>query len=241
MQLATDAGLDAVPAATRYTRYRSLTTQLPFLLRESYFYALRLIGGARACTIPEGGAAAIAGWYEPPAGVEAVDAETTQQKLERLVEAPGKDRTPLEWAMSVRAFGQLHGLADRGFDAFVACSRDRRRVWPERTKQVAEPTTLGHVCADLITAHIDALYLKKEGLGIVTSANAEAWWRERKGKSLAELQIETLAAYRSRVAERSRDAAPPGAELDEIDRRLARALDELARGAPLTIDKTPVP
>jgi uncharacterized SAM-binding protein YcdF (DUF218 family) len=49
MQFAQDAGLHAVPAATPYTRYRSLETRLRFLLRESYFYARRVVMGGDKC------------------------------------------------------------------------------------------------------------------------------------------------------------------------------------------------
>lgn len=243
MQLASDAGLDAVPAATPYTRYRSFAKQAQFVLRESYFYARRLITGRRRCVVPQSGVAALTGWREPdPKAVASVDAETPQRKLERLVAIAGKKRSELEWAQISRAHGQLDALAKAGiFDAFVACSNDPRPVWPELAQQTAGPTTVGHVCLDFIAQQVDALYLKKEGLGIVTAQNAQEWWHEHKGKPLAELQIETLSAYRTRVAERSADAGASTPVLDEIDRRLERARGELARGERLTIDRTPAP
>jgi uncharacterized SAM-binding protein YcdF (DUF218 family) len=37
MQIAADAGLDAAPSPTPTTRYRTLATQLPMLIKETYF------------------------------------------------------------------------------------------------------------------------------------------------------------------------------------------------------------
>jgi uncharacterized SAM-binding protein YcdF (DUF218 family) len=45
MRMATDLGLDAHPSPTPTSRYRSLTTQLPMLLREVYFSAYYLVTG----------------------------------------------------------------------------------------------------------------------------------------------------------------------------------------------------
>jgi hypothetical protein len=45
MRMAIDLGLDAHPSPTPTSRYRSLTTQLPMLLREVYFSAYYLVTG----------------------------------------------------------------------------------------------------------------------------------------------------------------------------------------------------
>jgi uncharacterized SAM-binding protein YcdF (DUF218 family) len=47
--LARDAGLDAVPAGTPYTRYRGAWTRFKFTMRESYFLGRRLITGGEPC------------------------------------------------------------------------------------------------------------------------------------------------------------------------------------------------
>ena len=49
LRFASDIGMTAVPAATPYTRYQGLWSKLGFLARESYFYAQRLLLGARRC------------------------------------------------------------------------------------------------------------------------------------------------------------------------------------------------
>jgi uncharacterized SAM-binding protein YcdF (DUF218 family) len=46
---ARDIGLPATPAATPHTRYRSFWPKLKFLMRESYFYARRLLRGPTPC------------------------------------------------------------------------------------------------------------------------------------------------------------------------------------------------
>jgi uncharacterized SAM-binding protein YcdF (DUF218 family) len=45
MRMAADLGLDAHPSPTPTTRYRSLATQLPMLIREVYFSAYYLLAG----------------------------------------------------------------------------------------------------------------------------------------------------------------------------------------------------
>jgi uncharacterized SAM-binding protein YcdF (DUF218 family) len=49
LRFASDIGMAAVPAATPYTRYQGFWSRLGFLARESYFYARRLLLGARQC------------------------------------------------------------------------------------------------------------------------------------------------------------------------------------------------
>ena len=49
LRFASDIGMAAVPAATPYTLYQGFWSQLGFLNRESYFYAQRLLLGARRC------------------------------------------------------------------------------------------------------------------------------------------------------------------------------------------------
>jgi uncharacterized SAM-binding protein YcdF (DUF218 family) len=49
MRYAEDLALEARPAATPYTRYRSLSSRIPFLLRETYLYAKRLLTGPVRC------------------------------------------------------------------------------------------------------------------------------------------------------------------------------------------------
>lgn len=44
LKMAEDLGLEAFPSATPTTRYRSLESQLPFLLRESVLYIAYLLG-----------------------------------------------------------------------------------------------------------------------------------------------------------------------------------------------------
>jgi uncharacterized SAM-binding protein YcdF (DUF218 family) len=45
MRMATDLGLDAHPSPTPTSRYRSLSTQIPMLLREVYFNAYYVVTG----------------------------------------------------------------------------------------------------------------------------------------------------------------------------------------------------
>lgn len=49
MRYAADLELDARPAATPYTRYVSLQSRIPFLMRETYLYAKRLLTGKVHC------------------------------------------------------------------------------------------------------------------------------------------------------------------------------------------------
>jgi uncharacterized SAM-binding protein YcdF (DUF218 family) len=49
MRYAADLKLQARPAATPYTRYVSLQSRLPFLMRETYLYSKRLLTGAIRC------------------------------------------------------------------------------------------------------------------------------------------------------------------------------------------------
>lgn len=49
MRYAADLNLQARPAATPYTRYVRLRTQIPFLLRETYLYAKRMLTGRVRC------------------------------------------------------------------------------------------------------------------------------------------------------------------------------------------------
>jgi uncharacterized SAM-binding protein YcdF (DUF218 family) len=49
MRYAADLKLRARPAATPYTRYVSLRSRIPFLLRETYLYAKRMLTGRVGC------------------------------------------------------------------------------------------------------------------------------------------------------------------------------------------------
>jgi uncharacterized SAM-binding protein YcdF (DUF218 family) len=49
MQYAADLSLRARPAATPYTRYVRFRSRIPFLLRETYLYAKRLLTGRVSC------------------------------------------------------------------------------------------------------------------------------------------------------------------------------------------------
>jgi uncharacterized SAM-binding protein YcdF (DUF218 family) len=55
LRLATGIGMRAVPAATPYTRYRSIASRGRFLARETYFFGRDLLRGRRTC--PEEGQA----------------------------------------------------------------------------------------------------------------------------------------------------------------------------------------
>src|SRR5689334_8581776 len=70
-----------------------------------------------------------------------VDRETTRQKLERLVEVPGKERTDVEWLMTMRAHQTLRALGKPGFDEFVSCVDDPRPVWQELSLRRRGPTS----------------------------------------------------------------------------------------------------
>lgn len=238
--LARDAGLDAVPAGTPYTRYRGIWTRLKFTLRESYFLGRRLIAGSERCKPAD--------VFEPPLTpleLTALDAEPTRRKLERLVAIPGVFRSERDQERVVRAYAGLRSLAEKGFADFASCANDPRPVWDEFTKQIAGPTTLGHICVDLITEHVDALYLKKEGLNVVTATNAGEWWAQQNGRTLPEMQIDALATYRDRIAEQARgeqgNTYLVDVVLPELNRRLDRARSELATNRPLTIETSPAP
>jgi uncharacterized SAM-binding protein YcdF (DUF218 family) len=49
LRLATGIGMRAVPAATPYTRYRSIVSRGRFLARETYFFGSDLLRGRRTC------------------------------------------------------------------------------------------------------------------------------------------------------------------------------------------------
>lgn len=170
-----------------------------------------------------------------------VDRETTREKLERLVEVAGKERSDVEWLMTMRAHQTLRALGKPGFDEFVSCVDDARPVWPELSLRRRGPTTLGETCLILITEHVDALYLDEGSLEFVTAQNARAWWRTRRDVPLADLQIEALVAFRDREAERA-EGSPPEVRayienriLSDLEMRIARARQQLDFGLRLTI------
>jgi hypothetical protein len=175
----------------------------------------------------------------PPA--PSVDRETTREKLERLVHIPGKERTDVEWLMSMRAHQTLRALGKPGFDDFVSCVDDPRPVWPELSLRRPGRTTLGETCLMLINEHVDALYLDEGGLDFVTARNAREWWQSRRDLPLADLQIEALVALRNREAERA-EGSPPEVRayieariLSDLDMRIARARQQREIGFTLTI------
>jgi hypothetical protein len=176
-----------------------------------------------------------------------VGEESTRSEIERLVAVPGVQRSELDSAKVGRAYHSLSRLGLSGFDEFVTCVDDSRRVWPELTQQIEGPTTLGHVCVELITIHVDALYLKKEGLNFVTASNARDWWRLRRAASLPDLQIEALAWYREqRIAETESATIHPirrrhlvDEAIPDLTRRLEAARRAREEGRPLPIDRAP--
>jgi hypothetical protein len=170
-----------------------------------------------------------------------VDRESTREKLERLVEIPGQERTDVEWLMTMRAHQTLRALGKPGFDEFVACVDDARPVWPELSLRRRGPTSLGETCLMLITEHVDALYLDEGGLDFVTAQNAREWWRTRREVPLADLQIEALVAFRDREADRA-EGSPPEVRayienriLNDLETRIARARQQREFGLRLTI------
>src|SRR5690606_15272702 len=108
-----------------------------------------------------------------------IDRESTREKLERLVRIPGKERSDVEWLMTMRAHQTLRALGRSGFEEFVACVDDARQVWPELSLHPGT-TTLGETCLLLITEHVDALYSDEGGLEFVTARNAREWWQSRR-------------------------------------------------------------
>jgi hypothetical protein len=169
-----------------------------------------------------------------------VDRETTREKLERLVEVPGKERNDVEWLMTMRAHQTLRALGKPGFDEFVSCVDDRRPVWPELSLRRRGPTSLGETCLMLITEHVDALYRDEGALDFVTAQNAREWWQSRRDVPLADLQIEALVAFRDREAERA-DGSPPEVRayiesriLNDLETRIARARQQREFGLSLT-------
>lgn len=170
-----------------------------------------------------------------------VDRETTREKLERLVQIPGKERTDVEWLMTMRAHQTLRALGKPGFDDFVACVDDPRPVWPELSLRRAGPTSLGETCLMLITEHVDALYRDEGGLDFVTAHNAREWWQSRREVPLADLQMEALQALRSREAERAEGSPPEvrayieGRILNDLDLRIAKARRQREFGFGFTL------
>jgi hypothetical protein len=169
-----------------------------------------------------------------------VDRESTREKLERLVRIPGRERTDVEWLMTMRAHQTLRALGKPGFEEFVGCVDDPRPVWPELSLRSAGPTTLGETCLMLITEHVDALYRDEGGLDFVTAQNARVWWQSRRDVPLADLQIEALMALRNREAERA-EGSPPEVRsyiedriLNDLDMRIARARRQREFGSTLT-------
>lgn len=168
-----------------------------------------------------------------------VDRETTQEKLARLVRVPDRERSDVEWLMTMRAHQTLRALGKAGFDEFVACVDDARPVWPELSLHPGR-TTLGELCLMLITEHVDALYGDEGGLEFVTARNARDWWQSRRNVPLADLQMEALLAFRERELERA-EGSPPEVRsyiedriLADLDLRIARARQQREFGFTLT-------
>ncbi len=168
-----------------------------------------------------------------------VDRETTREKLERLVQTPGRERSDVEWLLTMRAHQTLRALGKPGFEDFVACVDDKRPVWPELSLRHAGNTSLGETCLMLITEHVDALYRDEGGLEFVTARNVREWWRSRRNVPLADLQMEALLAFRERERERA-EGSPPEVRsyiedriLADLDLRIARARQQREFGFTL--------
>jgi hypothetical protein len=160
----------------------------------------------------------------------------------------------------VRVVEAWQALAEQGYDAFPALVKhsDDKRYSHTRCYRIGRTfrnVAVGEVCCDIIRLHVEAWWKQFRFMGIwrprtmPSRAELPRWWRERKGKTLRDLQIESTSlaleqirkVYRMELADSDGDESGRSANIEILERlsKQQRSGDRPLRMEGLGIERTP--
>jgi hypothetical protein len=118
--------------------------------------------------------------------------ETSELQIlvERLVDTGKSHDTPPE---AVKAHAKLKQLGISAYPVLVLNVHDKRPACLCFSGDIMGQATVGETCLDIISMQVEKYsYRGKAYPSYLTPDSIEPWWRDSKGKSLVELQIEAL-------------------------------------------------
>ena len=131
---------------------------------------------------------------------------------------------------AIEAYKKLKEMGVEAFDELVNHAHDKQLAWPCFQEQTTNATTVGNVCFSLIKGALYGATPKVLRVSIFDDVTLEAWWTQRRGRTLVDLRIDACEYVVARIKrDNSTTVEWRKVQLELYERLLAEAKAEKPR------------